>query len=182
MGLNPMPFIKQMNRGQEKTHHDESQEEGLGPWLHFVASQVNEIIRMKFGFNDIVFQWKEAEETDEAARAVIEASQVQNKIYHPDEIRQRRGDEPMPPNLRAQMDLATFSAAVNSTILPPDQQAAQDKSAQALAAARPAPVIGHPAGGTGAPGGASGGSGGPAAKLGKAHRGSTHSRSTAPLY
>jgi len=49
------------------------------------------------------------------------------KIYHPDEIREKRGDVPMSAEMRAQMDMATFSSTPNATQLPPDQQAAQDE-------------------------------------------------------
>ena len=149
LGLNPMPFIKQMNKGQEKTHHDEAAAEGFEPWLEWTAAFFTYIIGLKFGYSDICFRWKEDEETDQFQRAQIEQIHVNAKIYHPDEIRQQRGDEPMPDELREQMDLATFSSTVNATVLPDDQQAAKDASSQALAAAKPAPVIGAPGGGNG---------------------------------
>jgi hypothetical protein len=140
LGLNPMPFIKQMNRGQEKTHHDEAAQEGLEPWLEWFANLLNTIIALKFGYNDIVFRWKEDEATDEATRATIAVQYVTAKIYHPDEIREKLGDEAMAPDLRDQMDMATFSATQNATILPDDQQQAKDDAAQALAASKPAPA------------------------------------------
>ena len=176
LGLNPMPFIKQMNRGQEKTHHDEAAAEGFEPWLEWTANLITSIIALKFGYDDIVFGWKEDEETDQYQRAQIEQIMVNAKIYHPDEIRQRRGDEPMADDLREQMDMATFSATPNATILSEDQQAAKDEQAVAVAAAKPAPVIGQPRGATGAPAPAVAG------KLGKRQAGSRRSSATARLY
>lgn len=141
LGLNPMPFIKQMNRGQEKTHHDEAAQEGLEPWLEWFANLINTVIALKFGYTDIVFRWKEDESTDEATRATIATAYVNAKIYHPDEIREKLGDEPMAPDLRDQMDMATFSQTANATILPDDQQAAKDDAAKELAASKPAPMM-----------------------------------------
>ncbi len=142
LGLNPMPFLKQMNKGQEKTHHDEAAQEGLEPWLEWFANLMNTIIALKFGYDDIVFRWKEDESTDELTRSQIDTSLVDSKIYHPDEIRAKRGDEPMPDDMREQMDMATYSRTVNATVLSPEQQQAKDDSATALAAARPTPFGG----------------------------------------
>lgn len=144
LGLNPMPFVKQMNRGQEKTHHDEAAQEGLEPWLEWFATLINGIILHKFGFDDLIFRWKEDEATDEATRATIAVQYVTAKIYHPDEIRAQMGDEPMSPEMRDQMDMATFSSTVNATILPDDQQEKKDNASMALAAAKPAPVMAAP--------------------------------------
>jgi hypothetical protein len=141
LGLNPMPFLKMMNKGQEKTHHDEAAQEGLGPWNKWAADFFNLIIWLKFGRRDIQFRWEEEEATDPQEQAAIDKILVDSKIYHPDEIRAKRGDDAMPADLREQMDMATFNAAPNSTVLSPDQQAAKDEQAVALAAAKPAPVM-----------------------------------------
>lgn len=141
LGLNPMPFIKQMNKGQEKTHHDEAQAEGLQPWQEWLSDVVGCIIRVKFGYPDLKLHWEEEDALDPLEAAQVDKILVDSKIYHPDEIRAKRGDDAMLPALRAQMDMATFNAAPNSTILPPDQQAVKDKAAQDLAAAKPAPVM-----------------------------------------
>lgn len=148
LGLNPMPFVKMMNKGQEQTHHDEAAVEGLRPWLEWVANFMNTLIAMKWARRDIVFRWRASDETDPATQATIDKTLVDAKIYHPDEIRAKRGDVAMPAPMRAQMDLATFAATPNATQLPPDQQAAQDaRDAQASAdaaarfAAQPAPGV-----------------------------------------
>jgi hypothetical protein len=141
LGQNPMPFIKQMNKGQEKTHHEEAGSEGLAPWMEWIKNLMDYIIALKFGRPDVVFRWKEAESTDELTRAQIDQIMIANKIYHPDEVRQARGDNPMPPEMRGQMDMATFSNTPNATILPPDQQAVKDEQSLAMQAAKPAPVV-----------------------------------------
>ena len=151
-----MPFVKQMNRGQEKTHHEEAQQEGLEPWNEWFTDLFEHIIMLKFGYDDISFKFQEDEAIDPSEQATIDQILVTAKIYHPDEIRANRGDDPMADDMREQMDMATFNAAPNSTVLSPDQQAAEDKRQQtnlkatqqhqlAMQAAAPKPEPGQPA-------------------------------------
>lgn len=155
LGLNPMPFVRMMNKGQEETHHSEAKEEGLRPWLEWVANFVNVLIALKWGRRDLVFRWDEEDGTDPQTQATIDKILTDAKVYHPDEIRARRGEAPMPDEMREQMNMATFAATSNATALPADQQAAADERASAaaeaaaarLAAAKPAPgVAGKPVG------------------------------------
>jgi hypothetical protein len=37
LGLSPMPFIKMMNRATGQQHHQQDQEEGLGPWQNWLS-------------------------------------------------------------------------------------------------------------------------------------------------
>lgn len=141
LGLNPMPFIKQMNKGQEKTHHDEAESQGTQPWQEWLSDVVGCIMRVKFGYADLKLHWEEEDALDPLEAAQVDEILCRSKMYHPDERRAARGDDAMSPELRAQMDVATFNSAANSTILPDDQQAVKDKAAEALAAAKPAPVM-----------------------------------------
>lgn len=140
----PTPFIKQMNRATADNAKEMAIEEGLGPIKLWISDLVAYVHRVKFGIDDLVLKWEESVEAGPTEQAAIDVSLVNAKIYHPDEIRNRRGDDPMPDDLRAEMDLANFNSAANSTILPDDQQAAKDQAAQALAAAKPAPVVAPP--------------------------------------
>lgn len=144
--VSPTPFIRQMNRATAQTHQEVAVQQGLEPVLRWLSNVIGDIIALKFGWPDLGLKWEEDDPVAPTDQATIDVQLVSAKIYHPDEIRAKRGDEPMPPDMRDQMDMATFNAAANSTILPPDQQAEKDKAAQALAAAKPAPVM--PAGPT----------------------------------
>ncbi len=144
--ISPSAFIKQMNRATAETSQEVSVQEGLEPIKLWIADLVGYVHRVKFGFDDIVLRWEESVEVSPEEQAKIDVALVEAKIYHPDEIRQRRGDDVMPDDLRAQMDLANFNSAPNATILPPDQQAAKDAAAKELAAAKPAPVMPSPGG------------------------------------
>ena len=142
--ISPSAFVKQMNRATADNAKETALEEGLQPIKLWISDLVDYVHRVKFGIVDLELKWEESEAVAPTEQATIDVQLVGAKIYHPDEIRQRRGDDPMTPEMRGQMDVATFNAAANSTILPDDQQAAKDTAAQALAAAKPAPVIGAP--------------------------------------
>ena len=134
LGLNPMPFVKMMNKGQEETHHSEAAEEGLKPWLEWFANFINTLIAIKWGYRDVVFRWKETDDTDPQVQATIDKMLVEAKIYHPDELRAKRGDAPMPDEMRLQMDMANY--VPSGTVLPPEQQAEADERAEKQAEAQ----------------------------------------------
>lgn len=126
-GLSPMPFVKMMNRATGQTHAEQQKEEGTLPYASYLADLMNHIINVKVGRRDIVFRWEEEVATDPLEEAQRFALYGDLKVYHPDEIRQKLGDDKMPDELRAQMDQPTFARTVNATVLPPDQQAEEDQ-------------------------------------------------------
>ncbi|HJU25397.1 MAG TPA: phage portal protein [Rhodanobacteraceae bacterium] len=139
-GLNPMPFIKQMNRGQEQTHHEEAIQEGLEPWQKWFTDFMDRVIALKFGWRDLTFAWREDDPVDPVDQAKIDASDVANAIYHPDEVRRKRGDEPMDPALRDQLAYVNYRAALG-TIVPPELQPEQPEPEPAMAGNKPAPEV-----------------------------------------
>jgi hypothetical protein len=140
--VSPTPFIRQMNRATAQTHQETATQQGLEPVLRWITNLLNDVIAYKFGYPDLCFKWEQDDPIAPTDQATIDVALVGAKIYHPDEIRQKRGDEPMKPDMRAQMDVATFNAAANSTVLPDEQQQAQNDHALAMQAAKPAPVVG----------------------------------------
>lgn len=140
--ISPTPFIKQMNRATAETQQQQSTTEGLKPIQRWITDLVDAITRAKFGWTDITLRWDEEEALSPTEQADIDVKLVKGKILHPDEARMSRGLDPMPAELRAQMDLATFNEAINSVVLPDEQQQAQNDHALAMQAAKPAPVVG----------------------------------------
>lgn len=137
-GLSPMPFTKMMNRASGQQHAQQQKDEGIIPYLGWIAEIFNHYIRLKFGWRDVVFRWEEETESDPLEEAQRFQLYLSGKVYHPDEVRQKLGDEPMADDLRAQMDQPTFSQAPNATVLPPDQQSdADDRAAQRASLAAP---------------------------------------------
>jgi hypothetical protein len=131
LGLSPLPFIKAMNRATAQTHQQQGEEEGARVFDAWFKDLLDHIILLKWGFDDIEFRWEEQESTQPSEQAVIDVALVNAKIYHPDEIRAKRGDDAMTDDLRAQMDMPNYNGNANSTVLPPDQQAEEDQRNQA---------------------------------------------------
>lgn len=125
-GLSPMPFTKMMNRASAHTHAEQQKEEGTLPYLNWVANLMRHIINLKFGYRDLVFRWQEETSTDPLEEAQRFQIYLNSKVYHPDEVRMKLGEDAMASKLREQMDMPPFAATMNATVLPPDQQAAAD--------------------------------------------------------
>lgn len=143
-GLSPMPFIKMMNRASGEQHAQQQKEEGQVTFQTWVADFINTVIEIKFGYNDIGFGWEEEDSTDPLIEAQRFGIYIDKKVFHPDEVRAKLGEDAMDDEMRAQMDLATFASTANATILPDDQQQAENDHALAMQAAKPAPVVQGP--------------------------------------
>lgn len=139
--ISPAPFIKQMNRSTAQSNQEVAIQQGLEPVLQWLSGLMEYVIRVKFGYDDLAFRWQEDDPVDPAEQATIFGTYVDAKVYHPDEVRQKLGDDPMAPEMRAEMDQATFARTANATVLPPDQQAEADARMQARAAAMPKPAV-----------------------------------------
>ena len=122
LGISPMPFIKMMNRATGETHAEQEKEEGIAPHLKWVRGLCNQVISVKFGYDDVVFRWQEEDSSDPLEQAQRYKLYLDGKVYHPDEVRVKLGDEPMTPAMREQLDEPTFSNALNASVLPLDQQ------------------------------------------------------------
>ncbi len=144
-GLNPMPFVKMMNKGQEETHHAEAKEEGMRPWLEWVANFMNVLIALKWARRDVVFRWTEEDDTDPKTMAEIDKILIDTGMYLPDERRVARGDEPMEAGKRQALDekevkAATAIAEAKSKGAEPKRAAEKREHATLLKALMPAPV------------------------------------------
>jgi len=122
--VSPTPFIRQMNRATAESHHDQAIQEGLEPDLKYVAGLINYLMVKKFGYKDLMLKWEEDEAVDPLEQAQLYDIYVKNKTYHPDEIRQKLGEDPMSPKMRLQLDEPDYSSASNATVPDPAQGAA----------------------------------------------------------
>ena len=143
-GLSPMPFIKIVNRATGQQHAEQQKEEGQVTFQTWVADFMDVVIEVKFGYDDIGFTWEEEDSTDPLVEAQRYQIYLNSKVFHPDEVRAKLGEDAMDDDLRAEMDMATFAATPNATILPDDQQQVQNDHALAMQAAKPAPVVQGP--------------------------------------
>ena len=131
--MSPTAFTKQTNRATADSEKERGAEEGIKPLLEWVSSLVAYVNRVKFGIDDLVLRWNDDESVAPKEQAEIDVMYCNAKVYHPDEIRQRRGDDPMQSAMRLQMDMANFNSAPNASQLPPEQQAAADDRAKVAA-------------------------------------------------
>lgn len=146
--ISPTAFVKQNNRATADSEKERGKEEGFLPILSWVTDLIDYVHRVKFGIEDLTLRWVESDEVAPLEQAQIYKLYADSKVYHPDEIRQKLGDDPMEDDLRAEMDLATVNGAPNATQLPPEQQAAADERAKvaaehaaSLVPDKPAPAV-----------------------------------------
>lgn len=101
--IQPTPFIKQMNRGEQKSQKEQSQTEGLEPQKNWFRELMNKIIQSDkyFGYADLEFSWQEEEAQDPETQANINALKVKAGRMTIDEWRALDGDEPLPDGMGA---------------------------------------------------------------------------------
>lgn len=136
--VNPQPFVKQMNRATAETAQDAAMQEGLVPLMQWVEDLMNMVIWRYFGYIDLRFGWQDEQEQDPEVQAKIDDMNVKNGTSSVDEIRSRRGDEPigMGPAVYTQNGPILLADVIAGTVGPAaDMQQAKD-SAQALAEAK----------------------------------------------
>lgn len=138
--ISPQPFVREMNRATAQTNQDQAKIEGLQPLLRWISGLLNHVITVKFGWPDLTARWEEEEALSAVEQSEVFSRYIESKVYHPDEVREKLGEDPMPDDMRLEMDLATHVKST-TTVLPEKQQQRANEHALALAAARPAPVV-----------------------------------------
>jgi len=157
--ISPQPFVRSMNRATAETAREMTAAEGLGPILNWIVDLTNVVHAKYFGWPDLVLRFEEDDAVNPLQQAQINQIYLDGKVYHPDEIRQQLGDDPMSKEMRLELDEPPYSPAMNASVLPPGQ-GADGESASALP--KPAPGV--------------------AGKLGKGVRRSSRSTRAAALY
>jgi hypothetical protein len=130
--INPQPFVKQMNRATAETAQQAAMQEGLVPLMQWVEDLMNIIIWRYFGYLDLRFGWQDEEEIDPAVQSLIDDRNVKNGTASVDEIRVKRGDEPigMGPAVYTQNGPIMVADLLAGTVGPAAAQA-QSEQAQA---------------------------------------------------
>lgn len=93
-GIDPTPFIKQVNRATAETSKEKAISEGLVPIMDWIASLCNHIIRFHFGYNDLKFDWVHEESVDPKTKAEINKIYLDAGVMLEDEVRADIGKEP----------------------------------------------------------------------------------------
>jgi hypothetical protein len=94
--LPPTPFIRQLNRSTATTDSERSLEEGLAPLSLWAKRLIDSIIHHEFGYSDLEFVWGDVRNLDPAKQAAVDDIYLRNGSASINEIRMRRGDDPIP--------------------------------------------------------------------------------------
>lgn len=94
--LPPTPFIKQMNRSTGETDQDRSLEEGLEPLKLWVKRFIDGVIQDDLEEDDLEFAWVDTPSIDPKVQAEIDDLNLKNATTTRDEVRDARGQDPLP--------------------------------------------------------------------------------------
>jgi hypothetical protein len=97
--LPPTPFIRQMNKGTAGEDQERSLEEGLEPLKLWRKRWLDDLIGTEFGAPDLEFAWIEEDDLDAKTKSEIDDRSLKNGSATIDEIRDRRGEDPLADGL-----------------------------------------------------------------------------------
>lgn len=90
------PFASSVNRATAQTAQQASLNEGLAPVLIWIKNLIDRILRQYLGKPNLEFAWDEEEATDPLIEAQIDQILANSGILTIDEIRDKRGYDPLP--------------------------------------------------------------------------------------
>lgn len=93
-GMSPTAFIKQVNRATADNMSQESEEQGLQPYLDWMKDTLDGIVQDQLGFEDIEAVTGTRKEQDEEKQANIEKVYVSVGIKTLNDLREENGDDP----------------------------------------------------------------------------------------
>jgi len=93
--VSPQWAVKQVNRATAETAEGMANAEGLQPLLKWVASLVNRMLMLGWGWSDIEFAWHEEEETDPQAQMTISTGYLKVGALTLNEVRADIGRDPI---------------------------------------------------------------------------------------
>jgi len=96
--ITPSALIKQVNRASGEQMADTAKEEGLMPFLRFLANHFTAMVQKIDP--ELKFKWKIQNKIDPSAQAEIHTKYIASKVITPDEARSELGMQPMTPEER----------------------------------------------------------------------------------
>jgi hypothetical protein len=113
--LPPTPFVRQMNRSTAGEDKDRGLEEGLEPIKLWAKRLIDGVIQDEQGCPDLEFAWNDAVAVDPLQQAQIDDLCLRNGSATIDEVRDRRGEGPLPDGAGARARTYTASGATPLT-------------------------------------------------------------------
>ena len=111
--LPPTPFIKQLNRASAEEGGDRALEEGLEPILRWVKRLLAGIIQDDLGPPDLEFAWVPTRDIDPKVQSEIDDKNLRNGSTTIDEVRDQRGQDPLPNGQGAIARIYTKDGAID---------------------------------------------------------------------
>ena len=93
--VSPQALVRMMNRATAQTAKEQAAEEGLLPWLIYVADLMNSILRKYCKIVHLEFAWQDEKEEDPTEQATIIKNLVSIGVLTPNEARDRLGLSPV---------------------------------------------------------------------------------------
>lgn len=88
-------FVKQVNRSTAESAQQQALEEGLYPVMQWVKGVVDALVWKYFGYRDLEFIWEDQESVAPDTQSNIDDRAVKNGTMTINEIRAKRGDDPV---------------------------------------------------------------------------------------
>ena len=110
--LPPTPFIKQMNRSTSDSDQDRALEEGLEPLKLWAKRLIDDIIQEDYGYTDLEWAWNDTPSIDPKIQAEIDDRNLRNGSATINEVRDGRGQDPLPDGMGEQPLLYVSAGAV----------------------------------------------------------------------
>lgn len=134
--ISPQPFVKMMNRATAETASMQAREEGLAPIQNYIKNLVDTVIIEDFKNEDLEFAWLEEDELDPNVKSqILERDAASGRITI-NEARIEQGLDPYPEPEFDRPMLKTASGWV-PVALTPEEKAAKEAAAAAIAGAVP---------------------------------------------
>lgn len=99
--LPPTPLIKQMNRSTAETDQSRAAGEGAAPRMLWWKRIADGVLAHDLGWPDLEWSWADAVDLDPMVQAQIDDLNIKNGSSTVDEVRDRRGLPPLPPQAAA---------------------------------------------------------------------------------
>ena len=136
--VSPQALVKEQNRSTAETQQDMAKEEGLLPLMRFQKSVMDRIITDFFGADDLEWAWQQEASIKPLDQAQMDASDVREGILTIDEVRERRGLDPLPEPPEPPAPLPPPPGTVPK---PEGQPALPDKNQPAAASTATPPTV-----------------------------------------
>lgn len=93
-GVDPTPFIKQVNRGTQETTREAALAEGLAPYQVWISELVDDCLERQ-GFGQFRHNWKDDDAIDPVEKSTIRKTMISVGALHPNEARAEDGLDPL---------------------------------------------------------------------------------------